>query len=54
MFLFNIIVQIVPVRCIARSNELKYTDRLLKRNTWIAALIYVSKKEGKTTVLVVC
>ena len=24
-----------------------HTDGLKKRNTWIAALIYVSKKEGK-------
>ena len=26
---------------------IKYTDRLLKRNTWITALIYVSNKKAE-------
>ena len=36
------------------TEDINYTDGLLKRNTWIAALIYVSKKGGKTIILVVC
>ena len=29
------------------TDDMNYTDGLLKRNAWIAALIYVSKKKAK-------